>query len=205
MRELGEVGIDGEGERDVGERASGVDRDLMGVRVDLADEEVGGVFVEGFDGGVTLFKRWKHEGVVVGLRAGFLGEVSPGTVPGEAADGGGVVHGLGLRAEEREDGAGDDGDVGAVDELEHAERVLDFFGLPGVAADHGDAEDADLRGLEQDHHGHLVGAAGAGAVLVDENEARGLRGRGRAQDERDGKQATLQSGCATFKDQDHPP
>ena len=88
-----------------------------------------------------------------------------------------LVHGLGLGAEEGEDGAGDYGDVGAVDELEHTQGVGDFFGLPRVAADHGDAEDADLRGLEEDHHGHLVGAAGAGAVLIDEDQARGL-GRG---------------------------
>ena len=53
--------------------------------------------------------------------------------------------------------------------------MLGFFVAPGVAGDHGDAEDLNLRGLEESHHGHLVGAAGAGAVLVDEDEARGLR------------------------------
>ena len=54
LGELGEVGIDGEGERDVGERAGGVDGDLVRVRVDLADEEVGGVFVERLGGGLRL-------------------------------------------------------------------------------------------------------------------------------------------------------
>ena len=86
--------------------------------------------------------------------------------------------GFGFGAEEGEDGAGDDGDVGAVDEFEHAEGVGDFFGLPGVARDHGDAEDFYLGGLEQEDHGHLVGAGGAGAVLVDEDEALGVGGEG---------------------------
>jgi len=88
------------------------------------------------------------------------------------------VHSLGFSADEGEDGAGDYGDVGAVDEFEHSQGVLDLFRLPRVAADHGDAEDADLRGLEQDHHGHLVGAAGAGAVLIDEDEALGVTSQG---------------------------
>ena len=43
---LGEFRIDGDGEGDVGERAAGDDGDLVGVGVDLADEEVDGVFVE---------------------------------------------------------------------------------------------------------------------------------------------------------------
>ena len=42
LRELGEVRIDCDGERDVGERAAGVDADLVRVRVHLADEEVCG-------------------------------------------------------------------------------------------------------------------------------------------------------------------
>jgi hypothetical protein len=46
-----------------------------------------------------------------------------------------------------------------------------LFVAPGVAGDHGDAEDLDLGGLQEDHHRHLVGAAGAGAVLIDEDEA----------------------------------
>jgi hypothetical protein len=61
-----------------------------------------------------------------------------------------------------------------VDELQHAEGVGDLFGLPGVAGDHGDAEDAALGRLEEDHHGHLVRAARPGAVLIDENQALGL-------------------------------
>ena len=61
-----------------------------------------------------------------------------------------------------------------MDKLEHAQRVLHLFGFPRVAADHGDAEDVGLWGLEQHHHRHLVGAAGAGAVLIDDDHAPGL-------------------------------
>ena len=38
-------------EGDVGERAGGVDGDLVRMRVDLADEKVGGVLVERLGGG----------------------------------------------------------------------------------------------------------------------------------------------------------
>ena len=64
------------------------------------------------------------------------------------------------------DGPGNDGDAGAVDEFEHAEGVLDLFGLPRIAADDRDAEDFDGGGLQQDHHGHLVRAGRAGACLL---------------------------------------
>jgi len=142
--------------------------------VDLPDEEVGGVFVEGLGGGCALGHWREGHCRVVWLAAGVRGEIAPRSVPGAGTVDGFFLVGFGLRADEREDGSGDDGDVGAVDELEHAEGVLDFLWLPGVAADHRDAEDFDLGGLQQDHHGHLVGAAGAGAVLVDEDEALGV-------------------------------
>jgi hypothetical protein len=169
--ELGEVRIDGEGEGDVGERAGGVDGDLVGMRVDLANEEVSGVLVEGLGGGRAFRQGWDDEGTMVGLHVGVVGERAPGSVPGEGADERALEEGLLLGADEGENGSGDDGDIGAVDEFEHAQGVLDLLRLPRVAGDHGDAEDFDGGGLEQDHHGHLVGAGGAGAVLIDEDEA----------------------------------
>ncbi len=98
----------------------GVNRDRVRMRVDLPDEEVRGVFVEWPGGGRAFFLGGKNEGPVVGLGAGVLGEVAPGTVPGEAADKGSFAHGFGFGAEEREDGSRDDGDVRAVDELQHS-------------------------------------------------------------------------------------
>ena len=44
LRHLGEVRIDRNGERNICERAGGVDRYLMRMRVDLANEKVRGVF-----------------------------------------------------------------------------------------------------------------------------------------------------------------
>ena len=116
---------------------------------------------------------------MVGLRAGAVGERAPGSVPRKRADERALEHGLLLGADEGKDGSGNDGDVGAVDEFEHAQGVLDFFGLPRIAADHSNTQDLDARGLQQNHHGHLIGARGAGAVLIDEHEAR-LGGGGEA-------------------------
>ncbi len=54
LRERGELRIDGDGERDVGERSGRVDRDLVRMRVDLADEEVDRVFVDGLEAAARL-------------------------------------------------------------------------------------------------------------------------------------------------------
>ena len=103
--------------------------------------------------------------------ASIGGAIAKGSEPGNGAEELEVLGGLGLRADERKDGTRDDGDVGAVDEFEHAQGVADLFGLPCVAGDHGDAEDLRFGRLQENHHSHLVRAAGAGAVLVDEDEA----------------------------------
>jgi hypothetical protein len=49
--------------------------------------------------------------------------------------------------------------------------VLDFFVAPGVTGDYGDAEDVGIGRLHERKDGLRVGAAGAGAVLVDDNFA----------------------------------
>ena len=97
--------------------------------------------------------------------------LSPGAEPCDFAVEGGLEARLLLVADERKDGAGHDGDVSAADDFEHAEGVLHFLIAPRVAGDDGDAEHVDVGRLQKDHHRHLVGAAGAGAVLVDEDEA----------------------------------
>ena len=56
-----------------------------------------------------------------------------------------------------------------MDKLKHAQRVLYLFRLPRIAADHRNAEHLGLRRLQQHHHRHLVGAARARAVLVDDH------------------------------------
>jgi len=65
-------------------------------------------------------------------------------------------------------------------QLEHAQGVLRLLIAPCVAGDHGDAEHLHIRGLEQRQNGHLVRAAGPGAVLIDEHKALLRRRRGRA-------------------------
>jgi hypothetical protein len=81
-----------------------------------------------------------------------------------------------VRADEREDGAWEDGDVGASDDFEEAEGAGEFFVAPLVAGDNSDAKDFDFGGLEEDEESLHIAAAGAGAVLVDDDFAAGLRG-----------------------------
>ena len=71
-----------------------------------------------------------------------------------------------------------------MDQFEHAQGVLHLFRLPRIAADHRDAEHLGLRGLQQHHHRHLVGAAGPGAVLIDDHHAPRLGARGAQRPER---------------------
>ena len=79
--ERGEFRIDGDGERDVGERAGGVDGDLVRMRAHLADEEVRGVFVERFDGrqafrhGRNFVRAVRSSGICAGA-----GGVTPDSV-----------------------------------------------------------------------------------------------------------------------------
>jgi hypothetical protein len=54
LGQRGKLRIDGDGERNVGQRSGGVDRHLVRMRVHLADEEVRGVFVDGLERGHAL-------------------------------------------------------------------------------------------------------------------------------------------------------
>jgi hypothetical protein len=90
-------------------------------------------------------------------------------------------------ADQRKDSSGGYGDVGAADDFEEAEGAGDFLVAPLVAGDYCDAEDFDLWRLEEDEKGLHVAAAGAGAVLVDDDFAAGLCG-GEARDEEEGEE-----------------
>ena len=84
--------------------------------------------------------------------------------------------------DERKDGAGDDGNVGASDDFEQAESVKDFFIAPGVTGEDGDAEDFGVWRVDEGEDGLHVGAAGACGVLVDDDFAFGLRGESGGQE-----------------------
>jgi len=79
--------------------------------------------------------------------------------------------GLILAADEGIFGAGYDGDVGAADKFEHAQRVGQLGFEPGIASQDGDAEHVALLGLDQQQHRLLVGACGSGGVLIDDDLA----------------------------------
>ena len=83
-----------------------------------------------------------------------------------------------LRADQGKHRAPRHGNVGVAGELQHAQGVQGFFVAPCVAGDHGDAQNLHIGRLQQRQHGHLVRAAGAGAVLIDEHQAF-LRGQKR--------------------------
>src|ERR1700733_5485443 len=50
---------------------------------------------------------------------------------------------------------------------------------PGMTGTSGRGMSSSLRGLQKNHHRHLVGAAWAGTVLIDDDHAAGLCGGGR--------------------------
>ena len=61
--------------------------------------------------------------------------------------------------------------IGSTDEFEHAQSVRHFGFEPRVAGHDGDAENIRLRRLDQQQHRLLVGSAGAGGVLIDDDLA----------------------------------
>jgi hypothetical protein len=65
----------------------------------------------------------------------------------------------------------EDRDFGASHDLEQTQRVGDFLIAPLIAADDGDSEEVDLRGLEQHQQRLHVAAAGAGTILIENDFA----------------------------------
>ena len=72
-------------------------------------------------------------------------------------------------------GSRHDRNVSSPDDLEHAQRVRDFFFQPRIASHNGDAENLSLRGLDQQQDGLLIGSSRPGRVLIDDDLA--LSGR----------------------------
>src|SRR5487761_555962 len=144
LGEGGEMRVNGDGEGKVGERAAFVNCDLMRIAMDHADHEVRGVFVRGL-GGWRAF----DEGRNFVWAVSFAGRPVPGALIHDFAIERFPAGDEFLAVVEREDGAGDDGNVRAADDFEHAQGVGDFFVAPLVAGDDGDAEDVGLRRLNQ--------------------------------------------------------
>jgi len=170
--EFGEVGIEGNGQGEVGHRAGGVDGDVVWIFIDHAHEKVCGVFGGGFCGGRAFWHGRDFVGAVDGVTLGIVPCALVDDFAVERFPLGDVL----LAVHQREGGAGEDGNVGAADDLEEAQGVLDFFVAPGIAGKDGDAENVSVRRIDERKDGLHVGAAGAGGVLVDDDFALGLRG-----------------------------
>src|SRR5271165_2247421 len=135
-----------------------------------------GVFRCGLGGGRAFWKFGNNEGFV-----------PPAGVPGAGESDFAVTllpeAGFFGSADQRENCAGEDGDVGAADDFQQAKGVGHLLIAPGVTADYGDAEDFCLWGLNEEQEGLHVAAARAGAVLVDNDFAAGLRAGGASANE----------------------
>ena len=75
----------------------------------------------------------------------------------------------------REFSTGEHGNVRAANDFEQPQRVRDFLVAPGVAGDDRDAEDFRVRRIDQREQRLHVAAAGAGAILVEDDFPFGLR------------------------------
>src|SRR5271165_6384400 len=132
-----------------------------------------GVFRCGLGGGRAFWKFGNDEGFVPPTRVPGAGKADFAvTLLPEA--------GFFGSADQRENRAGEDGNVGAANDFQQAEGVGHLLIAPGVAADHCNTEDFCLWGLNEKQKGLHVAAAGAGAVLVDNDFAAGLRAGGKS-------------------------
>ena len=75
-----------------------------------------------------------------------------------------------LRADQRKHSAPGHWNIGMSGQFQHAQRVQRLLVAPCVAGHDGDAQHLYMRSLKQRQHRHLVGAAGAGAVLIDQHQ-----------------------------------
>ena len=167
FRERRKFRIGGLGDGEIGERATFVNGDLVRIFVDHAEQELRDVFGGRFRAGRAFGHGRNFRGAVNGVA---LGEI-PGALISDLAVERLPARDEFLAVDEREGGAGDDGNVGASDNFEQAQSVQDFFVAPGIARDDGDAEDFGVRRLHDGEDGLHVRAAGAGAILVDDDFA----------------------------------
>ena len=178
-RALGEVRVDGDREGDVGERPRGVHRDLVGVGMHLADQEMRRILR---NRGGMRFPLEERRGVpgpregsgsALPARQGEL--LAPRPEPGHTAHQRPRQAGFLFGSHQGKHRSQRNRHVAAADQFQHAQGVPRLIIAPGVSRDHGDAEHLDLRGLQQHHHRHLVRTTRAGAVLIDQHQA--LAGR----------------------------
>jgi hypothetical protein len=80
-----------------------------------------------------------------------------------------------VSANQRERRAAHYGNVGASDDFEQAQSVRYLFVAPLISTDHRDSKHLDLRGLDHYEERLQIAAAGAGAILVDDDLAARLR------------------------------
>ncbi len=125
-----------------------------------------------------IFLGWLGGGLAFGQLRNHVMFVPPAVIPG-AGEGDLAISRLPeerfvTAMDEREDGSGDDWNVGAPNEFEQPQSVRDFFVAPLVAGNDGDAQDFYLRGLDQGQQGLQIAAAGAGTILIDDDFAAGL-------------------------------
>src|SRR5581483_11106046 len=77
-------------------------------------------------------------------------------------------------ADQRKSSTGNDGNIGAPENLEEAECMGDLFIAPLIAADHRRPTNFDLGRLNHHQQGLHVAAAGGGKVFIDDDLAAGL-------------------------------
>ena len=148
----------------VGHGSGGINRDFVGILPHQANHEVSGVFSRSLDRGRALGHRRDFAGAVHFAPGGkipraLIDQLAVNRLP--------LLHVL-FAVNQRKFRAGNHRDIAAADDLHQAQRVLDFLIAPGVAGEHGDAEDVGVRGIDQGEDRLHVRAAGTGGVLVND-------------------------------------
>ncbi len=168
--------IQGDGQGEVGHGSGSINGDLVWIFMGHANHEVGGVFGGGLGRGSAI----GHGGDFVGTMDGMaMGEIPCALIDDFAVERfplGDVL----LGTDERKDGAGNDRDIRAADDFHQAKGVLNFFVAPGVAGEHGDAEDIGFWRIYERENRLQIGAAGASGVLIDDDFAFALGADGQS-------------------------
>src|ERR1700758_1175370 len=122
-----------------------------------------------------IFGRSFRRGLNFGHKRNDVGFVPPAVVPCARIRNLAVTCLPQLRlvapANQREDGARDDRDVGASYDLEQTKRVRYFLVAPLIAADDRDSEDLNVRRLNEQRYCLKIASARTGTVLVDDDPA----------------------------------
>ncbi len=164
LGEFRKLRIEGNREREIGHRPTFINRHLVRIFVNHAEDKVSRILVRWL-GRWRSFWEWRNNGRLM----------PPAIIPGPRIRDLAITLLPILRlvacAHQRKSRTRNYGNIGAPDNFKQSQRVSHLLIAPLIPADHSDAKNLNLRRLDHQQQSLHVASAGARAVFVDDDLA----------------------------------